>query len=451
MNSNDDTPQPPPRPGIWQLAFPSILGNLSYSIVGIAQTKFVAELGAEGLAAAGAGQRMFFAMQAILMAVSVGTTALVARSWGAGDYKEASRVTMASLVLGAAISLAVGVFGVVYSMPLASAFGLDAQALKMASDNIFWLSVFNVAFSLNFVLSAALRASGDAWTPLWISVLVQVLNLPLMYLFIFGHYGFPEMGVAGTAVAAGLAFTVGGVTMLVMWLQQRFRVKHVRSGWWRKDRIRQLLSIGAPTVVEQGIIQLGFFLFLMIIGNYYGTEAFAAYNVGVNLLALCMTVGFGFSIAGATLVGQNLGANDPDGASRSGWKATAYAMLSMGSLAALVVLYAEELAYYFVGDEPLTVKHTVDFVYILGAMLPLLAVDFTVGGCLRGAGDTRYPLLVTILGLLLMRCGLAALFTWQGLPVIYIYASIIGDYVLKSVLLVLRFHRGKWKTAITTA
>jgi len=92
-------PEEERRPGIWQLAFPSILGNLSFTIVAMVQTKFVGELGAQALAAVGAGQRVFFAMQAILMAVSVGTTALVARAWGARDYREASRVTMASLVL----------------------------------------------------------------------------------------------------------------------------------------------------------------------------------------------------------------------------------------------------------------------------------------------------------------------------------------------------------------
>ena len=87
------------KPSIASLAVPSILSNLSYSLVGMVQTKFIGEFGAEGLAALGAGQRIFFAMQAVLMAVSAGTTALVARAWGAGDYEEASRVTMASLVL----------------------------------------------------------------------------------------------------------------------------------------------------------------------------------------------------------------------------------------------------------------------------------------------------------------------------------------------------------------
>ncbi|MFK8019756.1 MAG: MATE family efflux transporter [Pseudomonadales bacterium] len=438
------------RPSIWQLAFPSILGNLSFALVGMVQTKFVSELGAEGLAAAGAGQRIFFAMQAIMMAVSVGTTALVARAWGAQDYREASRVTMASLVLGAMIAFVIGVLGFFYAEPVAQLFGLDPEALLMASDNIRWLSVFNVAFACSYILSAALRASGDAWSPLWISIAVNVLNLPLTYAFVFGYWGMPEMGVAGTAIAAGLAFSVGSGIMLIMWLKQKFRVKHVSGGWWRKERLKLLIGIGFPTVLEQGVVQFGFLVFLMIIGNYYGTEAFAAYNIGVNMLAICMTVGFGFSIAGSTLVGQNLGANDPDAATRSGWWATAYAVLSMGLLSAIIVSYANELAVFFIGDEPLTIKYTVQFVYILGAMLPLLAVDFTLGGCLRGAGDTRFPLVATILGLLVMRCGLASLATYMGLPVVYVYAAIIGDYVLKSALLVWRFYKGRWKLAITT-
>ena len=119
------------RPSIWQLALPSILGNLSYTIVGMVQTKFVGELGPQALAAVGAGQRVMFAMLAILMAVSAGTTALVARAWGAGDYEEASRVTMASLVLGCALSLVVATLGFFFAGSLAGVFGLDEQTLKI--------------------------------------------------------------------------------------------------------------------------------------------------------------------------------------------------------------------------------------------------------------------------------------------------------------------------------
>ena len=438
------------RPSIWQLAVPSILGNLSFTVVGMVQTKFVGELGTQALAAVGAGQRVFFALQAILMAVSAGTTALVARAWGAGDYTEASRVTMASLVLAGALSISITLVGYLFASDVAGVFGLDPATLKMATDNIRWLSVFNLAFAVNFILGAALRASGDAWTPLWISGGVNLLNLPLLYVFVFGEFGFPDMGVAGAAVAAGLSFTAGALVLSAMWVKQKFRVKHVGGGWWRRERLRRLLDIGYPAAVEQFVFQIGFFAFLMLIGNFYGTEAFAAYNIGVNMLMVCMTVGFGFSIAGSTLVGQALGANDHAGATRSGWRSMVMAMLSMGALGLLVIVYAEELATFFIGDDPLTIRYTVQFTNLLGAMMPLLAIDFAIGGSLRGAGDTRFPLIATIAGLIGMRCGLAALATWLGLPVVWVYAALIGDYLLKGSMLVWRFHSGRWKTVIST-
>ena len=433
---------------IWQLAFPSILGNLSYTVVGMVQVKFVGELGTEALAAMGAGSRVFFALQAIMMAISAGTTALVARAWGAGDYQEASRVTMASLVLAGILSLLIAVFGIVFASNMAGVFGLDPATSGLATQTIQWLSFFNLAFAIGFILMAALRASGDAWTPLWVGIGCNVINFPLFYAFIFGNWGAPNMGVVGSAVAGGISFMAGSLFMLVMWLRQKFKIRYVNNGWWRRERLKRLLKIGYPAALEQGVFQIGFFVFLILIGNYYGTEAFAAYNIGVNLLAICWTVGFGFSIAGSTLVGQHLGAGDPEAAAKSGWRSTGWAMFSMGSLGVLIMIFAEELAVYFIGDQPVTIKHTVEFTYILGAMMPLMAIEMAVGGSLRGAGDTRFPLIATLLGLVGMRCGLASLATYLGLPVFWVYASLIGDYVLKAIMLTCRFYNGRWKTIV---
>ena len=437
-------------PGIWQLAFPSILGNLSYAVVALVQTRFVGELGAGALAAVGAGQRVFFAMQAVLMAVSAGTTALVARAWGAGDYTEASRVTMASLVLAGALAVAVMVLGVLYARPVAGMFGLDPVTLDLAAENIRMLSWFNVAFAVTFILSAALRASGDAWSPLWIGTIVNLVNVPLLYAFVFGRYGLPELGVAGAAASAGVSFTLGGVLLLGLWLMQKFRIRHVSSGWWRRERLHRLLHIGYPAAFEQIVFQIGFFIFMILIGNFYGTEAFAAYNVGANMLMVCFMVGFGFSIAGATLVGQHLGADDHAGAERSGWRAGGLAMLSMGGLALPVIVFAPELALVFLGDEPLTVEYTVQFIYLMGAMMPLMAIEFAIGGALRGAGDTRFPLVATFVGLILVRCGLAAVFTWMQWPVVWVYSALVGDYLVKGAMLIVRFRRGRWKTVVRT-
>jgi putative MATE family efflux protein len=438
---------PDNRPGVWQLAFPSILGNLTFTAVGIAQTKVVGTLGADALAAVGAGQRVFFAMQAIMMAVSMGTTALVARAWGADDRDEASRVTMASLVLASGIALPVTLLGFFYAAIFAGAFGLDAEAHYLATENIRWLSVFNLAYAANAILSAALRAAGDAWSPLWIAGGVNLINIPLLYVLVFGHFGLPALGVVGVAVASGIAFTIGGLVLVWLWLSQRFRLQGRISGWYQRARLQRLLHIGYPAAVEQFVIQTGFIVFLMLVGNFYGTEAFAAYNVGVNVLLVAITVGFGFAIASSTLVGQHLGAGDPEGAARAGWRSLGLAVLAMGVIGGVVMAFARELILFFITD-PLTVELAVRFIYLLGVMMPFMAVDFAIGGALRGAGDTRFPLVATMFSLIGARCGLALLATWLDMPVFWVYACLVADYLLKAAMLSWRFHRGRWKTAI---
>ncbi len=168
------------------------------------------QLGAEALAAVGAGQRVFFALQAVMMAIGAGTTALVARAWGRNDEVEAGRITIASLVLGGVFGLVLTIPGVFFSSHVASIFGLDAHTVELAAANIRWLSMFNVAFAANFIMGGALRAAGDAWTPLYVGAFVNVVNIPLLYALVFGLWGAPAMGVAGAALAAGLSFTLGG-------------------------------------------------------------------------------------------------------------------------------------------------------------------------------------------------------------------------------------------------
>ncbi len=434
----------PVRPRILQLALPTIAGNILFSTVAMIQTKFVGDLGAQSVAAVGASQRVFFALQAILMAIAVGTSALVSRAWGAGNKEEAARVTMASVVIAAGASAAIMLFGSLGSVTIASWFGLDAETTQLAARNIFWLSMFIAGFAVDIILCGALRATGDVWTPLVFVAAVNVLNVPLLYAFIFGRFGAPAMGTSGAAFATGLSLVIGGIVLLGFWMKQKLTIGFV--GTWRShsQRFRSLFRLSLPAALEQAVLQFGFFIFLMMVGNFYGTEAFAAYNVGVNMLSIGMVIGFGFSIAGATLVGQHLGAGDIAAARRSGWRACGLAIASMSTLAIVVAAFAPQLAHFFLGDQPLTERYTIQLTYILATMLPLLGVDFAIGGSLRGAGDTRFPLISTFVSLIVMRCGLAALAVAAGLPVIWVYAAMIGDYVLKASLLIGRFRSDRW-------
>jgi len=433
-----------PPPGIWQLAWPAITANLLASLVGIVDMKIVGALGAPAVAAVTTGNRIFFILQALLMAVTAGTTALVARAWGAGDPGEAERVTRASLWLCMAIAVAMSAVALAIPERLAGVFRVDAEAVALAAVFIRWQAPFQIAVAVFFALGAALRAAGDTRTPLWIGALGNVVNVVLAYTLVYGAFGLPALGVAGAALAGGIAFAVGAVLLAALWARGRLLIG--RSGRLAEafggGRLRRIVDIGYPAGVEQLVWQSGFVAFLWIV-SLYGTGAYAAYGIGVSLLSFSFVIGFGFSIAASTLVGQSLGAGDPAGASRAGWRAMRLSIAAMTAFGLAIVLAARPLARLMIEDARV-VDLTVAFIYVLGSVQPLMAIEAALGGALRGAGDTRFPLFAVFSALTGARVPLAAFFAWLDWPVEWIYGAPIADYVVKPLLLTTRFRSERW-------
>jgi len=434
-------------PGVWSLAWPAILGNLLFSTVGFIDLKIVGSLGPPAVAAVTTGNRIFFVVQAVFVAVTTGTSALVARAWGAGDRDEAERLTQISVWLCVTLSLPFAVGGSLFAHPIASLFRLEPETVDLAATFIRWLAPFQVAVSAGFVLGAALRAAGDTRTPLWIGALTNVLNVILLYGLVYGRLGLPKLGVAGAAIASGLAFSMGTLLFLVMWRRGRLLLRTGPPGALSSSRLRRLLTIGYPAGIEQGVWQGGFLVFLWIIA-LYGTAPYAAYGIGANILSFSFVVGFGFSIAASTLVGQHLGAGDPEGAARSGWRAMASSIAVMLVFGTAIILAAQPIARFLIND-PEVVRLTVVFIYVLGSVQGLMAIEFSLSGALRGAGDTRFPLLTVACGLFGVRILLAAIFAWRGFRVEWVFAALIGDYIAKAALLTWRFRSGRWNAAIS--
>jgi putative MATE family efflux protein len=435
----------PPRkaPGVLSLAWPAVVGNLLFSTVGLVDTKIVGVLGAPAVAAVTTGNRIFFLLQAVLMAVTAGTTALVARAWGARDQGEAERVAMSSLVLCVGAASLLTIPSMLFADRLANIFRLDPQAVASASTFIWWLSVFYAPFAASFVLATALRAAGDTRTPLWIGALTNAVNIFLAYGLVLGQFGLPRLGVAGAAIANGLAFTLGALVFGWRWLRGSLLLGRARGVFLTRDRLRRMLQIGYPAALEQVVWQGGFIGFLWIV-SLYGTAPYAAYGIGVTILSFSFVVGFGFSIAAGTLVGQHLGAGDPEGATRSGWRALRLSIAAMVVLGTTIILTSRSIAQFMI-DDPQVVELTVFFIYVLGAVQPLMAIEFALGGALRGAGDTRFPLFAVLAGLVGVRVVLAGLFAWLGFSVHWVFAALIGDYIVKASMLTWRFRSGRWQ------
>jgi putative MATE family efflux protein len=372
--------------------------------------------------------------------------AVLARAVGARDARRADTALRQGLWLG----LAVGVLSSALLLPLTeraiAAYGVDATVTALGSEYLFWATLGIVPLTLSLVFGAALRAAGDTRTPLAIGAGANLLNLGLGWALIYGRLGLPALGVAGAGIAATVAVSLQLPAFFWLWSSGRLRLRPAGASA-RPDRemLRRLLRIGYPAAIEGGLFQSGLLLFMRIIAPY-GTEALAAYQVGTQILAFSFLPGLGFGAAASTLVGQHLGEGEPARAQRSGWRSMLGAMLAMSALGALIVGFAPQLAAVF-KLSPLAVERTVDFVWILGAVQPLMAIEYTIGGSLRGAGDTRFPLFAIFAGLFLFRLTPAAIAAGVfHARLNIVWGMLVLDYAVKAALLLTRFVRGRWKT-----
>ena len=282
-------------------------------------------------------------------------------------------------------------------------------------------------------------------TPLLIGAVVNIFNIAANYVLIFGAFGVPAMGARGSGLASTLAFGLGGALALVV-MRRRGAVLRLRAGALRPDLslVRRILGIGFPSAVEQFMLQAGFFVYLAI-ASKYGTDAIAAYFIGVRILALSFLPGLGFGAAASTIVGQKLGAGLPEEAERGGWDACRLAVALMSAIGVLIFAGAEWIAAAFVADAGV-IADAVPFIRTLALAQPLMALDFTLSGGLRGAGDTRFPLLCLILGFYGARLGAAYAAAYVfDLGLTWVWLALLGDYAVRSSLKIWRFRSGRWR------
>ena len=432
---------------VWGLAWPSILNNLLFSLVGLVSIYAVGHIGTEAVAAVGTGQRIFWIFQAIIMAIMAGTTALVARAIGEKKPDEASQVTRASIGLCVALAFIAMAIVSFSGESILNLFGLDEETKNLSLNYLYILIMFTPAFSIAMVLGTAQRAAGDAKTPLLLGVFANVINIFLLLGLVNGRFGLPELGTIGAALSGGIAFSLASLLGIALWLGDYLIIGIGKPGSLSKKRLKRIINVAYPAAMEAVVFQLGLLSFFWIVA-LYGTAPVAAYNIGINLLMVSFTVGGGFAIAGATLTGQQLGAKNPDGAMKSGYEAAGMTVLSMGILGIIVAYYARDLAGFFIND-PEVINYTVNFVIIFAIIQPFMALEFALSGALRGAGDTRSPLIITLVGLVLVRVPLAYALYKSGLGVEWVFGTLIADYVLKAILFMIRYRSKRWMKALS--
>ena len=384
----------------------------------------------------------------IFMLVAIGSTAVVARCIGAGDQRGAAHATNQSLLLGAALS-AVAMICVYFGVPpLTMAMGLDQPEVAQLIEQYMTIVVLAIpGIMLTQIGPACLRGAGDMKSGMLAMTVVNILNVALGWAFIKGWFGLPVLGWQGLAIATAVGHWVGGMIILGLLLRGRAGLKLTRAHL-RLDRImcRRLLRIGVPGGGDVITVILCHLWFLSIITGLGETPA-AAHGVAIRIEALAYLPGHAFQMAAATLAGQYLGARDYHRAGRS---------VTLALLVGAGIMCAAGLAFYFAGEylvlimvdagKSSVIDIATGLLRIVAFAMPGLAGSMILAGALRGAGDTRWPLLFTLIGLLGIRIPLAYwLASGEMFGIEGAWYAMVADVWVRCLLIGYRFLHGGWK------
>lgn len=427
---------------IFALALPSSAMFLLATLVGIAMIRFAAALGPDAVAGVNAGARLYNVFIALAAGINAGALALIANAWGAGRRVEAERYLALALLVAALLGAGATLLTWAGAAPLLGLFDLEPGAHAESVSYTRWLALFYAPIAVYLVLGSGLRAAGDARMPMLLALLVNAVSLWLAWRWSVAPPFGLQPHVRYIALGLGLGNVAGVAAALALWRARRLVLAPARPDAHSARRLKALWQVGYPAALEQGLLQAGIIAFLWVVARY-GTAAFTAYGTSISLLSVAMVIGFGFSVAVSVLVGQQLGAGAPANARLVALRALGLTVVTLSVPGAILALYAHPIALWLTGDEGIA-GHAVPILYAFTLALPMLAVEFCLGGALRGAGDTRFPLLNVLAGLIVVRFGLALLFYHLGLGVNWIYATLIADYAVKNVLLVWRFRSGRW-------
>jgi putative MATE family efflux protein len=430
---------------VLRLALPATMEQLLSMMVGIVDTFLVGHLGAASLAAVGLAAQWVFLAATFFGAIATGSTALIARLIGAQDPKEANQVLRQSVLLGAFVGLGATILGVTLAGPALKLLGAQPDVAAMGTRYLRLVACIFFLNNLMFIGNACLRGAGDTRTPMYVMAVVNALNILVAWSAINGHLGLPKMGVIGSAVGATTAQGVGGILVIAVLLRGRGNLKLRLSGLRPDgDLIRRILRVGLPTGMEQMLFRTGHMLFARVLAEL-GTVVYAANQVAINGWSLSFMPGFGFAIAATTLVGQSLGAGEPGLAERRGYTTYWIGAGLMTAIGLLFIGFPAQIMGFFTND-PQVIAFGTQPLRMVGLFQPISAC-MIFSGALRGAGDTRFPMVVTGVGIWLVRVPLAYLFALNlGWGLMGAWGAMALDITVRGVLTVLRFRGGRWKT-----
>lgn len=439
-------------PAVWHLAWPTIVQNMIAGLQGMLDHTMVGHaVGYRGNAAIGVSWQIFLVVVVFISSVYTGVSVLVARFAGAGDTEKVNRVVyqavLVSVALGVCLMAPVGYFGAPYLLRLVHA-APEVQAEALPYLRIMFAGM--IGLLMFFMLGGALRAAGDAKTPLRLGIMLTTLHVLFNIVFINGMGPVPAMGVMGAAIGDVLSATIVGIYGISLFFTHRTPIWFTRSMSLKPDWaiIRSLFKFGLPSGLQGVAMNIGGVLLLRFIGSLADSAAAqAAYTVSYTQLFSFITwSSVGLMGATATVAGQNLGASKPERAKRAVTVTTGMGLLIAGGIGSLFVFIPRTLLGLFDMHDPRVLDLGVHLLRVLAVSGLFVTVALVHTGALQGTGDTRSPFYISLVSQIGVPLGIC-LFLEQvrgGLQPEEIWLAILAGHVTRCGLSVVRFRQGKW-------
>ena len=423
------------------MAVPSAFNSLLDMLQVLTDLIMVGTISAAAVAAVGVGLQSWMLVIALLTLLHVGTSALVSRLYGAKKMNQASLALASLLRFTFFFSIPLTLLWYFGSTALYRFFGVADEVLQMGVSYVEVLTYMVPFLLLKYVMVTALNATGDMKTPMYVKLFSIVLNVGLNYVLIFGHFGFPALGVAGAAVATVLINVLEFTIYMYLYLNKKTPFTPMLG--FSKSLLMRALKVGFPASVERVLTMGSFTLFTMVIAKY-GTEALAGYQIGLRVEGIAFMPGIGFTIAAMALMGQGLGAKKPEQSREDVLLVLKYAIALMFSLSFFMVFTPEWIVQFFTNDAK-TIEEASLYLKIVGLSQIPLAFNFVLSGALRGAGDSKRTLRINLISLWFVRILPATLLSWYFHEIIWVYVAMISDTFVKAFFLWRAFDKGEWK------
>ncbi len=431
---------------IFMLSIPMILEMAMESLFAVVDIFYVSRVSVDAIATIGLTESVIMLIYAVSIGLSMATTAMVARRVGEKKPKDASDAGFQAILIAIIISISTGVLGIIYAKDILRIMGASEELIVQGYGYTKVLIGGNVTIMLIFLINAIFRGAGDAsiaMRTLWLS---NGLNIILDPIFIFGFGPIEPMGVQGAAVATTIGRGIGVIYQIYNLTSDKSIIKlgkeNIKVIW---SVIFKLLKVSIGGV-GQFIIATASWILLVRIISIFGSAALAGYTIAFRIIIFTILPSWGMANAAATLVGQNLGAQQPDRAEKSVWRSSLYNMVFLAFISLVFGYWAKEFVGIF-SSEPEVVTYGTIALRIICFGYIFFAYGMVISQAFNGAGDTRTPTIVNFFCYWIFQLPFAY---WLAVPVDWgpngVFIAITASNSILALVLILIFRKGRWKS-----